>query len=61
MLKTQQKTDTEPEARATPFVSVSVAVSVIRTRVRDFKPHLTTIFCPFYDGLGLIWRDYTLY
>ena len=32
------------EARATPFVSMSVPVSIIRTGVRHFKLHLTTIF-----------------
>ena len=36
-------------------------VRVFRTHVRHFKLHLATILCPFYEGLGLIWRDYTLY
>ena len=44
---------------ATSYNSVSVHVSVFGTRV--WQLHLATILCPFYDGLGLIWRDYTLY
>ena len=46
---------------ATPYVSVSVSVSVFRTRVRHFKIHLATILCPFFDGFGIIWRGYTLH
>ena len=47
------------KARATPIVSVSVPVSV--TRTRHFELHLTTISCQISHGLHLIWRDNTLH
>ena len=51
----------ETKARATPFVSVSVPVSVIRTRVRHFELHFTTFSCQISDDLDLIWPDNTLH
>ena len=58
---TLRKNAAVAKVEATPYFSVSVPVSVFSTCVRRFKLYLTTILCPFSDGLALIWRDYTLY
>ena len=41
---------TTPKVEATPFVSVSVPVSVIPARVRDFKLHLTKTLINSFIG-----------
>ena len=56
----QNRRGVSTKARATPFVSMSVPVSVIRTCVRHFEPHLATTYCLISHGFDLIWRDITL-